>query len=194
MAPFDLASKISKVEVDHRFPLKNYYRSAQNVLKQAEIYRAEKNILELYVLLFKFASLIAETVPAHLEFKRGGFETEQKHYKKLLPTIFDEIERLKPQVNSLVNEINRGQVSLQQQQRQQQQQQQDGAWPIYPPSSSYSSLDAATTTDYFFFDGMVRNSLPFPVGLRQLPGCEIFPFKGLQKRSGVFFWCDCPFV
>jgi STAM-binding protein len=51
----NIAAKTRKLDVDNRLPLKLYYRTADNLLKQASIYREERNIIDLYILLLRFS-------------------------------------------------------------------------------------------------------------------------------------------
>uniref|UniRef100_A0A2P2MGB4 USP8 dimerisation domain-containing protein n=1 Tax=Rhizophora mucronata TaxID=61149 RepID=A0A2P2MGB4_RHIMU len=44
-----------KIEVDNRIPLRNYYRIADNLLRQASVHREEKNVIDLYIILLRFS-------------------------------------------------------------------------------------------------------------------------------------------
>jgi hypothetical protein len=54
----NIAAKTRKLDVDNRLPLKLYYRTADNLLKQASIYREERNIIDLYILLLRFSRYV----------------------------------------------------------------------------------------------------------------------------------------
>ncbi|KAL6186036.1 hypothetical protein ACLB2K_042158 [Fragaria x ananassa] len=94
-----------RVEVDNRYPLRFYYRIADNLLKQASIYRDEKNIIELYVILVRFSSLVSETIPRHRDYQ-AILPKERSLYKKKLLSVLDELESLKPEFQCRVSEHN----------------------------------------------------------------------------------------
>jgi hypothetical protein len=54
----DIAARTRKLDVDNRLPVKLYYRTADNLLKQANIYREEGNIIDLYILLLRFSRYV----------------------------------------------------------------------------------------------------------------------------------------
>lgn len=139
MAAIDIAAKTRKLDVDQRLPLKYYYRSADNVLRQADVYRREDNKIELYVLLLRFASLITETIPEHKEYKMGEFRDERDDFKRRLLDILGELERLKPVVmamNTCKKSTTAPRPSIQ-----------NGAWPSY---------DMGSQAESFFSDPFVK--------------------------------------
>ncbi|XP_023000049.1 AMSH-like ubiquitin thioesterase 3 [Cucurbita maxima] len=93
-----------KVGVDNRIPLRNYYRIADNLLKQANIYREENNIVDLFIILLRFSSLVSETIPRHRDYL-AFFPKEKIFYKKKLLSVVDELESLKPEFDRRVNEL-----------------------------------------------------------------------------------------
>ncbi|GFZ13925.1 associated molecule with the SH3 domain of STAM 3 [Actinidia rufa] len=95
-----------KVDVDNRFPLRNYYRIADNLLKQASIYREENNVIDLYIILLRYSSLVSETIPFHRDYQ-GLLPKERIIYRKKLPAVLDELESLKPKFRHLQNEANK---------------------------------------------------------------------------------------
>ncbi|KAB2066838.1 hypothetical protein ES319_A09G186000v1 [Gossypium barbadense] len=102
----NIAASAQKLDVDNRIPLRYYYRIADNILKQADIFRAEKNIIDLYIMLLRFSSLVSETIPCHRDY--GTSLKYQKVYlKKRLINALTELEDLKPQVQQKINELNR---------------------------------------------------------------------------------------
>ncbi|GAV87870.1 JAB domain-containing protein [Cephalotus follicularis] len=89
-----------KVEVDNRIPLRYYYRIADNLLKQASIYREEKNIVDLYIILLRYSSLVSETIPFHRDYQ-VSLPKERATYRKRLLAVLDELEILKPEFDAL---------------------------------------------------------------------------------------------
>lgn len=78
----DLDSITRRVEVDNRIPLRYYYRIADNLLKQASIYRAENNVVDLYIILLRFISLISETIPYHRDYQ-ASLPNERAAFKRV---------------------------------------------------------------------------------------------------------------
>ncbi|KAM4116529.1 hypothetical protein ACJW30_02G056800 [Castanea mollissima] len=96
-----------RIEVDNRIPLRHYYRIADNLLKQASIYREEKNVVDLYIILLRYSSLVSETIPFHRDYQ-VLLPKERIKYKKRLLAVLDELESLKPEFQRLVDELNEG--------------------------------------------------------------------------------------
>ncbi|XP_075521741.1 AMSH-like ubiquitin thioesterase 3 isoform X2 [Primulina tabacum] len=94
----------SKIGVDNRISLRNYYRIADTLLKQANIYREEKILIDLYVILLRYSSLVSETIPYHRDYQALCLK-ERTFYKKKLFDVIDELEQLKPQVRQWLDEL-----------------------------------------------------------------------------------------
>ncbi|CAN4106360.1 unnamed protein product [Withania somnifera] len=92
----DVDAMSRKVEVDNRIPLRNYYRIANNLLRQANIHRGEKNIIDLYIILLRYSSLVTETIPYHRDYQ-ALHAKERALSKKMLLAVLDELEGLKPE-------------------------------------------------------------------------------------------------
>ncbi|KAK4775787.1 hypothetical protein SAY87_023748 [Trapa incisa] len=108
----DVNSMARKQEVDNRIPLHHYHRIADNLLKQATVYRHERNIVDLYIMLLRFSSLVSETIPLHRDY--GALQPKERtHYRKKLLNVMDELEALKPKFHQRVEELNRGHAGLQ---------------------------------------------------------------------------------
>ncbi|KAH9306161.1 hypothetical protein KI387_010565, partial [Taxus chinensis] len=71
----------------------------------ANIHREEKNLIDLYIILLRFSSLISETIPQHRDFKQSHTR-EKVEYVKKLNGVLSELEQLKPEVSRQVNELN----------------------------------------------------------------------------------------
>ncbi|CAL9114846.1 unnamed protein product [Musa textilis] len=98
----DINALAQKVEVDNRISLPFYYRIADNLLKQARIYREEKNLIDLYIILLRFSSLLCETIPCHHE-----YQALPPAFRKKLLDVMNELESLKPEVQRQVDKLNR---------------------------------------------------------------------------------------
>ncbi|XXG65238.1 hypothetical protein AAC387_Pa05g2993 [Persea americana] len=101
-----IAASAQKLDVDNRISLRYYYRIADNLLKQADIYREEKNVTDLYIMLLRFSSLITETIPYHQDYQVLLLR-ERNSFKKKLLNALTELEALKPLVQKWLEELNR---------------------------------------------------------------------------------------
>ncbi|XAR57024.1 Proteasome endopeptidase complex [Bertholletia excelsa] len=104
-----------KIDVDNRLPLRNYYRIADNLLKQASIYREENNVIDLYVILLRYSSLVSETIPFHRDYQ-VLFPKERAFYKKKLLPVLDELESLQPKFRRLLHDLNKAYARTQESQ------------------------------------------------------------------------------
>ncbi|KAL2653668.1 hypothetical protein R1flu_021796 [Riccia fluitans] len=108
--PINIAAKTKTVEVDNRLSLRFYYRTAANLLRQASIYRDENNVIDLYVMLLRFSSLVSETIPKHRDY-RSSSAIEKAEYRKKLEAVICELEAIKPEVNRQIDLLNRSSSS-----------------------------------------------------------------------------------
>ncbi|XP_010551093.2 PREDICTED: LOW QUALITY PROTEIN: AMSH-like ubiquitin thioesterase 3 [Tarenaya hassleriana] len=102
----DLDKVARKVEVDSRIPLRNYYRIADNLLRQANIYRDEKNVIDLYIMLLRYSSLVSETIPYHRDYQ-VLLPHERIGSRKRLRAVINELEFLKPEFDRQMDERNK---------------------------------------------------------------------------------------
>ncbi|KAI5077655.1 hypothetical protein GOP47_0007479 [Adiantum capillus-veneris] len=100
-----IAASTPKIDVDNRFPLFKYYRAADNLLKQANIYREEKNIVDLYILLLRFCSLVGETIPEHRDYRTSSTKLKNEYIKRLGQAL-SELEKLKPEAQKELARLN----------------------------------------------------------------------------------------
>ncbi|WCJ23387.1 associated molecule with the SH3 domain of STAM 3 [Euphorbia peplus] len=108
----DVKKVARKVEVDNAISLGYYYRIADNLLRQANIHREEKNIVDLYIILLRFSSLVSETIPFHRDYQ-VLFQKEKNACKKRLLSVLNELEALKPEFQRLVEELNKDYATTQ---------------------------------------------------------------------------------
>lgn len=95
-----------KIEVDHRIPLQYYYKIADNLLKEANTRRQENNIIDLYILLLRYAGLVTETIPFHRDYSTSDHR-EKISYKKKLLDVLRELECFRPEVEREINKVSR---------------------------------------------------------------------------------------
>lgn len=101
--PVNIDAMSRKIEVDNRISLRNYYRIADNLLKQANIFREEKNLIDLYVILLRYLSLVSETIRDHKDY-HDLCPKERAFSKKKSLAVLDELEALKPKVRRQLDE------------------------------------------------------------------------------------------
>ncbi|KAF0929111.1 hypothetical protein E2562_015218 [Oryza meyeriana var. granulata] len=108
----DIEACARPIAVDHRIKLPYYFRIAGNLLRQAKIYRDEKNLVDLYVILLRYSSLICETIPKHRDYP--AFKLREVDFFRLAPhdqskliEVLSELESLKPVVQRQIAEHNK---------------------------------------------------------------------------------------
>ncbi|XP_031497924.1 AMSH-like ubiquitin thioesterase 3 [Nymphaea colorata] len=102
----NVSAQTRRLDIDNRISLRYYYRIADSLLRQADIYREEKNIIDLYVILLRYSSLVSETIPCHRDYK-VLLSIEKNTFKKKLVDAIRELETLKPHVQREIDELNR---------------------------------------------------------------------------------------
>ncbi|KAL9238948.1 hypothetical protein vseg_013313 [Gypsophila vaccaria] len=102
----DITASSQKVAVDHRLSLRIYFRIADSVLRQAAIFRNEKNIVDLYVMLLRYSSLVTETIPRHRDYAASS-QLKRSSLRQQLFVALNELEELKPAVRQKVEELQR---------------------------------------------------------------------------------------
>ncbi|XP_058079678.1 probable aquaporin PIP2-2 isoform X2 [Magnolia sinica] len=103
---FCISAYVQKNDVDNQTDLEIYYMIADSFLRRADIYREEKKIMLLYIMLMKFSSLMSETIPCHRDYL-VSLKRERLSFKKKLLNALTELEMLEPTVKSLIEEPNR---------------------------------------------------------------------------------------
>ncbi|CAN8302891.1 unnamed protein product [Cochlearia groenlandica] len=101
----DISTSARRIGVDNRISLRFYFRIADNILKQASIFRAEKNVIDLYVMLLRFSSLALETIPSHRDY-RTSLKSNKEYLRMRLLDVLTELEKLKPVVQQRIDELN----------------------------------------------------------------------------------------
>ncbi|KAL8244471.1 hypothetical protein R6Q59_010729 [Mikania micrantha] len=105
--PINVNAMARKIDVDDRIPLRNYYRIADNLLKQAHIYRDEQNVIDLYIILLRYSSLVLDTIKFHRDYN-VLCSKERAYCKKQLLVVVNELESLKPEFSRQVDRLNKG--------------------------------------------------------------------------------------
>ncbi|GFP94655.1 amsh-like ubiquitin thioesterase 1 [Phtheirospermum japonicum] len=121
----NISATTKKIDVDNRISVLFYYRIANNILKQnskvgmplsalwnqfsADIFREEGNIVDLYVMLLRFSSLVTETIPCHRDYRTSA-QVNKLYLKRKLITALTELEDLKPAVQEKLEELHNKQI------------------------------------------------------------------------------------
>ena len=63
-----LSNAASDVKIDSRIPVRRYFRSGQEMIKMAEVYRTEGNLEASYVLYMKYMTLFVEKLKNHKDY------------------------------------------------------------------------------------------------------------------------------
>ncbi|VVB00852.1 unnamed protein product [Arabis nemorensis] len=100
----DISTSARRIGVDNRISLRFYFRIADNILKQANIFRKEKNIIDLYVMLLRYSSLALETIPSHRDY-RTALQSNKEYLRMRLLDVLTELEKLKPVVRQRIDEL-----------------------------------------------------------------------------------------
>ncbi|WOK98517.1 hypothetical protein Cni_G07229 [Canna indica] len=84
--------------MDGRFPVSFYFRIADLLLKQAEVYREEGNLECLDLILGRYIRLVSEAIPQHPNYSNHSSK-EKLHHDRILQESTKEIKKLKPLVS-----------------------------------------------------------------------------------------------
>ncbi|KAL4202490.1 hypothetical protein AMTRI_Chr02g263890 [Amborella trichopoda] len=101
----NISASAPKLEVDNRISIRYYCRISDSLLRQARIFRGERNVIDLYIMLLRFSSLVSETIPCHRDYHLLLPREKILLNKKLL-TALSELESLKPVVKRQIEELN----------------------------------------------------------------------------------------
>ncbi|KIV96132.1 hypothetical protein PV10_00036 [Exophiala mesophila] len=86
-------------EYDASIPLRYWLRSAQAMLKEADIYIGEGDDETTYLLLFRHAHLILSQIPAHPQFKDKATRAQLKDAEDAVNRNLKILDLLKPRIN-----------------------------------------------------------------------------------------------
>nr|XP_043616323.1 AMSH-like ubiquitin thioesterase 2 [Erigeron canadensis] len=73
---------------------------------KAQVYREEKNVIDLYVMLLRYSSLVLETIRFHRDYPALSSK-ERTAFKKQLRVVIEELESLKPEVDRSADDSNK---------------------------------------------------------------------------------------
>ncbi|KAF8465964.1 hypothetical protein BDZ91DRAFT_658552 [Kalaharituber pfeilii] len=93
----EIAAKAIQFDYNNTIPLRYWLRTADTLLKEADIYEREGNEQQAYMLLLRHAELVLKYLPDHPDAKLA----EYARHMRALKTVTDDIrrlERLKPRI------------------------------------------------------------------------------------------------
>ena len=96
----EIAAKAQDYELDPHIALKIYLRTADAVLKEAKIYLDEQNDPQAYLLLMRYATLIAEKLPRHPSAKEPEARIALRAKQKTIPSVLSALETLQPRITA----------------------------------------------------------------------------------------------
>lgn len=93
----DLASLAEKTlpPIDNNTKLVMYFRAAQQILMQANIYKREGDFEKAYVHMMKYSILILEKLPRHTQYNLPEVFKEKDSAKKMVLKLLDDLEGMK---------------------------------------------------------------------------------------------------
>ncbi|KIY03193.1 uncharacterized protein Z520_01660 [Fonsecaea multimorphosa CBS 102226] len=94
-----ITKSAQEYEYDAEIPLRYWLRSAQAMLKQAEVYIREGDEETTYLLLFRHAHLILSQLPAHPQARDKANKLLLKEAEKEVNANFKVLDLLKPRIN-----------------------------------------------------------------------------------------------
>ncbi|KAI9654729.1 MAG: hypothetical protein M1831_005316 [Alyxoria varia] len=105
----DLASKPMTVEqivaianedfFDDFYPPKNWFRTAEMMLKQASIYEHENDLQTAYYLLYRHARIILDMLPNHPQANHPQYKQQWAESRNSVTKTLNKLEDLKPRIN-----------------------------------------------------------------------------------------------
>ena len=98
-----LAAAASELKVDSRIPIRRYFRSGQEMLKMAEVYRTEGNEEASYILYMKYMTLFVEKLKSHRDYVQI-IPAEKKKVNKTVREVMAITEELKKKLQKIFSE------------------------------------------------------------------------------------------
>ncbi|KUJ21484.1 putative endosome-associated ubiquitin isopeptidase [Mollisia scopiformis] len=96
----EIAAKAQDFEFNQFIAMKYWLRTADTLLREAHIYEQEENDQQAYLLLMRYAALVAEKLPLHPSAKDPEYRKGIKDLNKTLPGVLDALTALKPRITA----------------------------------------------------------------------------------------------
>ncbi|KAH8592332.1 hypothetical protein B0O99DRAFT_653976 [Bisporella sp. PMI_857] len=96
----EISDKATEFEFNPFIALKYWLRTAETLVREAQIYEQEGNDQQAYLLLMRYAVLVTEQLPRHPQARDPESQAGLKAAKKTVPGIISRLELLKPRINA----------------------------------------------------------------------------------------------
>lgn len=99
----EISAKAQDFDFNPFIALKYWLRTADTLLREAQIYEQEENDQQAYLLLMRYAALVTEKFPLHPGAKDPENRAGLRAARKTVPIVLDSLEILKPRINARYN-------------------------------------------------------------------------------------------
>ncbi|CAG8554285.1 10276_t:CDS:10 [Paraglomus occultum] len=106
----EISAEASKLELHTHIALRIYLRTIANVLRQAEQYKLEQDVLNAYKFYMKFAVITLDKLPAHPEYHKPESKKMVADLKRQADKVLTEMEVLKPKLEQMREEQMRAEL------------------------------------------------------------------------------------
>lgn len=96
----ELSVKAEDFDFNPSIALKYWLRTADTLLREALIYEQENNDQQAFLLLMRYATLVAYKLPNHPSAREPEYRLGLRAADKTLPRVLDQLELLKPRINA----------------------------------------------------------------------------------------------
>ncbi|CZT52151.1 related to STAM-binding protein [Rhynchosporium secalis] len=96
----EIVAKAQDFEFSPYIAMKVWLRSADTLLREAQIYQEEGNDQQAYLLLMRYATLVTEKLPLHPAARSPENREGMKATAKQIPIVIHNLEVLKPRINA----------------------------------------------------------------------------------------------
>ncbi|KAI8376164.1 uncharacterized protein BYT42DRAFT_534381 [Radiomyces spectabilis] len=87
---------LAAIQFDSKTPIRLYFRSADLLIKQARVYKAENDLRHAYILYMKYTNLGINELPKHAEYKRSENKPAIKVIRQNCLEALNALETMKP--------------------------------------------------------------------------------------------------
>jgi len=94
----ELNKQVPVLPVYDTVPIQRYYKTAGELLRQAEMYMEESDMERAYVMYNKFATFVLKTIGNHASYKSAQFKQEKVEHRKKCEDALTKCETLKKQI------------------------------------------------------------------------------------------------
>jgi hypothetical protein len=96
LSVLEIQKLVRMQKVDPRVSLDVYFRTAEHVMRQANVFRSEGNLPQLYRLLYAYASIVLDTMSEHEDWRADGYMRRVQREEVRTKAALEEMEMLKP--------------------------------------------------------------------------------------------------